>query len=63
VRRRDFFKIFAGAAASWPLVASAQQRPPKIPRIGIIDDAPFWDTSKAAMSQLNIGRLEVSPTD
>jgi hypothetical protein len=29
--------------AGLPIVAGAQQRPPKIPRIGIIDDAPIWD--------------------
>lgn len=52
MRRRDFFKVIAGSAAGWPLVASAQQRPPTIPRIGIIDDAPIWDHFRRALREL-----------
>src|SRR5262245_33878607 len=36
LRRRTVISLLAGAAA-WPLAARAQQRPSKIPRIGIID--------------------------
>jgi ABC-type uncharacterized transport system substrate-binding protein len=52
VRRRDFIKVIAGSAAGWPIVASAQQRPPKIPRIGIIDDAPIWDHFRRGLREL-----------
>jgi putative tryptophan/tyrosine transport system substrate-binding protein len=33
-------------------MASAQQRPPKIPRIGIIDDAPLWDHFRRGLREL-----------
>src|SRR5262249_42177598 len=41
-----------GAALAWPLVARAQQRPSKIPRIGIIDDAPIWDPFRQGLREL-----------
>ena len=41
LKRRSFITLLVGSA-TWPLVARAQQSV-KIPRIGIIDDAPIWD--------------------
>jgi putative tryptophan/tyrosine transport system substrate-binding protein len=35
MRRRDFIKVVAGSAVTWPLAARAQQAG-KLPRIGII---------------------------
>jgi ABC transporter substrate binding protein len=55
MRRRDFISIFGGAAATWPLAARAQQ-PGKIPRIGIIDDAPRWNGFRHGLRDL--GYLE-----
>ena len=43
MRRRDFISLLGGAAAGWPFAVRAQQTTTKIPRIGIIDDAPIWD--------------------
>ena len=40
MNRRDLLALMAGAAA--PGAAHAQQRPKKIPRIGIIDDGAIW---------------------
>src|SRR5437870_135278 len=54
MRRREFFGVLGGAAA-WPLAARAQQ-PGKIPRIGIIDDAPRWNAFRHGLRDL--GYLE-----
>src|SRR5215813_493274 len=50
MRRREFITLIGGAAA-WPAGAFAQQRPPKIPRIGIIDDAPIWDHFRRGLQE------------
>jgi ABC-type uncharacterized transport system substrate-binding protein len=55
VRRRKFLTLLGCAAATWPLAASAQQ-PGKIPRIGIIDDAPRWNAFRHGLRDL--GYLE-----
>src|SRR5215831_13084949 len=54
VRRREFITLL-GSAAAWPLVARAQQQG-KIPRIGIIDDAPMWNAFREGLRDL--GYLE-----
>jgi ABC transporter substrate binding protein len=54
LRRRRFITLLGGAAA-WPLAARAQQAM-KIPRIGIIDDAPRWKAFRHGLRDL--GYLE-----
>ena len=53
-KRREFIKVTAGAAVSWPLVAHAQQR---MPRIGVImnqspSDGETQTRSKAFLQEL-----------
>ena len=55
MRRREFITLFGGVAATWPLSARAQQQG-KIPRIGIIDDAPVWNAFREQLRDL--GYLE-----
>jgi putative ABC transport system substrate-binding protein len=50
LKRREFI-TFLGAAAAWPLAARAQQ-PARIPRVGIIDDAPMWDAFRHGLRDL-----------
>jgi hypothetical protein len=55
MRRRQFIMLLGGAAATWPLPLRAQQ-PAKLPRIGIIDDAPMWNAFRQGLRDL--GYLE-----
>jgi putative ABC transport system substrate-binding protein len=55
MRRRDFITLLGGAAVVWPLSARAQQIA-KIPRIGIIDDSPLWNSFREGLREL--GYLE-----
>ncbi len=56
MRRRDFFGFTAGAMASWPLVASAQQAQ-KIPRIGLLSHgrSEGSDASRATLNAVVTG--------
>jgi putative ABC transport system substrate-binding protein len=52
MRRREFITLLGGAAASaWP-VAGRAQKSAKVPRIGIIDDAPIWDHFRQGLRDL-----------
>jgi putative tryptophan/tyrosine transport system substrate-binding protein len=52
MKRREFIALL-GSGAAWPVAASAQGAPGKIPRIGIIDDAPSWDPFHQQLRELN----------
>ena len=51
VTRREFVAAL-GSAAAWSLMARAQQGIVRIPRIGIIDDAPIWDHFRQGLHDL-----------
>jgi putative tryptophan/tyrosine transport system substrate-binding protein len=53
MRRRDFIKVFSGAAVAWPLAVRAQQAG-KLPTIGFVGvDSTIWSPLTAAF----VGRL------
>jgi putative ABC transport system substrate-binding protein len=52
MKRRNLIALLGGIAAAsitGLCTARAQNRPAKIPRIGIIDDAPIWNHFREAM--------------
>jgi putative ABC transport system substrate-binding protein len=51
MKRREFIAIVVGLAAS-RATAQAQQRPTKIARVGIIDDAPIWEHFRRGLHEL-----------
>jgi ABC-type uncharacterized transport system substrate-binding protein len=51
MRRREFIGVLGVAAASWPIGARAQKSA-KVPRIGILDDAPIWDHFRQGLRDL-----------
>src|SRR6516162_6231483 len=50
IGRREFIAAL-GSAAAWPLAVRAQQRG-HVPSIGIVDDAPMWQSFRQALREL-----------
>jgi ABC-type uncharacterized transport system substrate-binding protein len=57
IRRREFIAALGGALVAWPLAVRAQHGA-KIPRIGIVDDAPMWQAFRQALRELGYAEGE-----
>jgi len=53
MRRRDFIALLVGGVVARPIATPAQQASRSIVRVGIIDDAPFWDPFRQQLRELN----------
>jgi putative ABC transport system substrate-binding protein len=50
MKRREFITLVGGTAMTCPFRARAQQ-PTRVPRIGIVDDAPMWNSFRGALRE------------
>jgi len=57
VRRREFITLLGSTVGAWPLASRAQRPPVRMPRIGIIDNEPVWDSFRQGLRDL--GYVEV----
>jgi putative ABC transport system substrate-binding protein len=57
MRRRDFIKVIAGSATTWPLTVAAQQPSRKIPRIGWLVPTP--EAEQENLEEYRRGMLEL----
>ena len=56
IGRREFITLLGGAAAAWPLVASAQQ-PGKLPTIGFLGAAPSIESQRVTAFEQRLREL------
>jgi putative tryptophan/tyrosine transport system substrate-binding protein len=54
MRRREFIKLVAGAAAAWPLVARAQQQTDKVWRVGYLTPSSATNISVALLDAFRL---------
>jgi putative ABC transport system substrate-binding protein len=57
IRRREFIAALGGTVVAWPLAVRAHHGA-KIPRIGIVDDAPMWQAFRQALRELGYAESE-----
>jgi hypothetical protein len=53
MRRRDLIALIGSAVVAWPLVAHPQQTQ-QIPKIGLLDYAPFWTPLQEALPPFGV---------
>jgi putative tryptophan/tyrosine transport system substrate-binding protein len=59
MRRREFIKLIAGSAVTWPLTARAQQQTDKVWRVGYLSPSSATNVSVALLDAFKLKLIDL----